>query len=573
MKLLKTPKITKLREEHLILPVKIGVEQTTNLDFNRFRYIGAPKVRQIQTGKVILANREEEAFKWFNAFKNANEYSDVTLHGYFSDLTFYIKLTDDANLLADSKQGVELLEMTLVEHIRLGKHSVGWARKMLSGVRTTFQLFGWSVINKFSSYPIFKQESTPTPAYSDNEIKRILKLLNSLFTQLYEQINNDLAMHINTSSRKKIGAANFEGINIDVSGVITKCFCLGYFLMSYYTWANSSCLLKLKRPQQKNTANGKWFSQSVEKKRAGKFVTIELGDNNSTIIPKHGLRLVERLLKLSTLVSPDDNRLFSACIEGSIRPLEANLLTQFTNWIIKSFNLKADNGWPLRLQAQRFSVTGSNRYLSMTGDQVGTAILLNNTPDVVRKHYSSGNEHDNNMQLQAISRVLEGVTKCKSVDDAINYSKNKMGIEVLPYEAFINKYIGIKKPEKVIIGTGCKDPFSQQSARYNKKHSSLVKGNSSLACADILKCFECENQVIIEEVDDIWCLLSFKETLLYAQYDHLDGTQYRRNFSKIISNVEEVCFRVSPKVRRLAERKLSSDGRHPLWPEGHNLVF
>ena len=196
MKLLKTPKITKLREEHLILPVKIGVEQTTNLDFNRFRYIGAPKVRQIQTGKVILANREEEAFKWFNAFKNAN----------------------------DSKLGVELLEMTLVEHIRLGKHSVGWARKMLSGVRTTFQLFGWSVINKFSSYPIFKQESTPTPAYSDNEIKRILKLLNSLFTQLYEQINNDLAMHINTSSRKKIGTANFEGINIDVSGVITKCF-------------------------------------------------------------------------------------------------------------------------------------------------------------------------------------------------------------------------------------------------------------------------------------------------------------------------------------------------------------
>jgi hypothetical protein len=573
MKELINSKKFKLRMEHLILSVKVGVERTTNLDFNRFRYLGAPKVRQIRTENVVLANREKEVLKWFNAFQNANEYSDVTLHGYFSDLTFYIKLTDDANLAANSKQGVELLEITLVEHVRLGKHSVGWARKLLSGIRTTFQLFGWDVINAFSAYPIFKREVIPTPAYSDNEIKIILKLLNSLFSQLYGQIINDLTSHITISGSKKTGTLSYDGINITVAGVITKCFCLGYFLMSYYTWANSSCLLKLNRPQQKDTENGKWFSQSVEKKRAGKFVTIELGDNNSTIIPKHGLHFIERLLKLSVLVAPDDNRIFSACIGGTIRPLEANLLTQFTNWTIKSFNLMADNGWPLRLQAQRFRVTGSNRYLSVTGDQVGTALLLNNTPDVVRTHYSSGNEHENNMQLQAISRVLEGITKCESVDDAITYSKNKMGIEVLPYEAFINKYIGIKKPEKVIIGTGCKDPFSEQSQRYNRKHNHSSQVNSSLACADILKCFECENQVIIEEVDDIWCLLSFKEALKDAQYDHLDGTQYRRNFSQTISNVDEACFHVSPKIRRLAERKLSSEGRHPLWPEGHNLVF
>jgi hypothetical protein len=563
----------KYREDHLILAVKVGVEQTTNLDFNRFRYTGVPKVREIKKGSVSLANREDEVLRWFTVFKNANEYSDVTLHGYFGDLTFYINLTDNANLSSCSKQGVELFEMVLIEHVRLGKHSVGWARKVLSGVRTIFQLFGWDVSNTFSSYPIFKREGTPTPAYSDNEIKIILKLLNSLFSQLYKQICDDLELHLSTSSRKRIGLLSFNGVNIEVAGVITKCFCIGYFLMSYYTWANSSCLLKLNRPQQKSASNGKWFSQTVEKKRAGKFVTIELGDNNSTIIPKHGLNLIERLIKLSNLVAVDENRLFSACIEGSVRPLEANLLTQFTNWLVKAFNLKADNGWPLRLQAQRFRVTGSNRYLSITGDQIGTSILLNNTPNVVRQHYSSGNEHDNNMQLQAISRVLEGVAKCKSVDDAMIYTKEKMGIEVLPYEAFINKYSGFKKPEKVIIGTGCKDPFSEQSDRFNKKHRSIVKGEKNLACADILKCFDCENQVIIEEIEDIWCLLSFKEALLDARYDHVDGRQHHRNFSKIIEKVQEACFRVSPKVRRLAERKLSTNGRHPLWPEGHNLVF
>jgi hypothetical protein len=556
----------------LKLKVKNGVEQTAILNFNRFRYIGVPKSRQLDNENLIVANRDNQVRSWYVAFSNANDYSDVTLFGYFNDLSFYIALIDTNDFKPDSKEAVDLLEVTLVDHVRLGKHSIGWARKMHSGIRSIFHIFGWETRGYFSDYPLFKREFMPTPAYSDSELKTILKLLNSLFFQLESHISQNLNMHLSAGSRKKTVTLKYDVHTVSASGAINKYFSIGYFLMSYYTWANMTSLLKLKRPKKNQTDSGDWYSESVEKKRARKFVTVELGDNNSTLVPSHSLKTIESIIGMSLKVAPDINRLFHVSINGQIKALEANYLTQFTNWLIKNFALKGDNDWPLRLQAQRFRVTGSNKYLDLTNDSLSTSLLLNNTPDVLRKHYSTGNEGDNERQLQAVSRVLEGAAKCKNVEEAIENTKEAMDVEILPYDAFINRFTGIGKPEKTVIGTGCKNSFSGKAEKYNKKHKQLIKQEGTLACADILKCFGCENQVIIEEVDDIWCLLSFKEALIEASHEHANAQHFRKNFSGLLNSLERACFRVSPKIRRKAESKLSH-GRHPLWETGLNLEY
>lgn len=562
-----------INDAELKLKVQNGVEQTANLNFNRFRYIGVPKSKQLKNKTFIFAERDLDVKHWFKAFATANDYSDTTLFGYFNDLCFYVALIDSTDYLLDSQVAVDFFEVTLVEHVRLGKHSVGWARKMHSGMRSIFQMFDWKTKGVFSDYPLFKREFMPTPAYSDNEIKRILQLLNSLFSQLHQHITNNLMMHLNAKSREKTITLEYDIHSISTSGAITKYFCIGYFLMSYYTWANMTSLLNLKRPKKLQTETGNWYSESVEKKRARKFVTVELGDNNSTIVPKHGLTLIERILELSIKVAPDKNKLFHASIKGEIKALEANHLSQFTNWLIKNFNLMGDNDWPLRLQAQRFRVTGSNRYLDLTNDQFATSAILNNTPDVLRKHYSSGNELDNDKQLQAVSRVLEGAAKCNSVEDAIEKAKKAMDVEILPYDAFIKKFANLGQPEKTIIGTGCKNTLSLQAKKYNRKNKQLLKDEKSLACADILKCFGCENQVIIEEVDDIWCLLSFREALIESSHEHVNALHFQKNYAAILNSLERAFFRVSLKVRRRAEKKLMSFGRHPLWGKGLNMVF
>ena len=557
----------------LRLKVLIGVERESIIDFNRLRYIGAPKNSDIRIGKVEFANRDEQVITWYRKFSNANQFTDITLNGYFCNLTFYVALIDNASLELDSREAVELFEATLIEHVRLGKHSVGWARKVHSGLKTLFRLLNWSSIEHFSVYPIFRNESLPTPAYSDTEIKRILKLLMRLFNQLHKSLLEDIEYHLNANNRQKTVELNYLQYSVKVSGAITKYFCLSYFLMSYYTWANMFCLLKLKRPQKMQTDSGIWYSQIVEKKRARKFVNIELGGNGSAIIPKYGLSVLEKITKVSILVSPNKNRLFHAMLRGKIIALESNHLTAFTNWLIKNFDLKGDNGWPLRLQSQRFRVTGSSRFLSYTNDPIAASTLLGNTPNVVSKHYSSGNEHENNTQLQAVSRVLENSAKCNSVEEAIRKTKKDLNIEVLPYDEFIRKFTGIANPEKTIIGTGCKDPFSARVTKYNRQNTELVSDEKTIACADIAYCFQCENQVIVEEVDDIWCLLSFKEALEDSRHDHESLSHFKRNYGETITRIEHACFRVSPKIRRKAEKKLRLEGRHPLWSNELNLDF
>ncbi len=120
--------------QYLKLKVRKGVEQTAYLNFNRFRYVGVPKVKRLNDDDLIGANRDTEVKSWFLAFSNANEYSDITLFGYFNDLSFYVALIDTTTYPLHSKEAVDRFEATLVDHVRLGKHSIGCARKMSSGI-------------------------------------------------------------------------------------------------------------------------------------------------------------------------------------------------------------------------------------------------------------------------------------------------------------------------------------------------------------------------------------------------------------------------------------------------------
>lgn len=79
--------------------------------------------------------------------------------------------------------------------------------------------------------------------------------------------------------------------------------------------------------------------------------------------------------------------------------------------------------------------------------------------------------------------------------------------------------------------------------------------------------------MLVEEVDDIWCLLSFYEALEDAKEDHLNMSHFKNNFDRVLSKIKQVLFSIDLKVRRQAERKLHTNGRHPFWPDTLNLVL
>lgn len=557
----------------LRLSLKMGISKTAYFDFERLRYLEVPRLKDIPKAKH--ANRDDRVNEWFEIFRDYNEYTDQTKNGFLHDFTKYVKFCDINNVEVESSIAVEIWERHLINQVRVHAISVNSARKLISTMKSILTLFDCPVFDWFSKYPIFRSELNPTNAYSDVELTKLVRSLKTLQHQLGKHIKENPQLHLAASPNTFTATYSDNSRRLNVCAVITKYFCASFFLMAYYTWANMTSILNMKKPKRRNGASGIWYEQSVLKNRANKFVTIAIGENNSTHIPKHALRFMENLLEISSLIKTDDDHLFFQSRLGVISTLEASHLQTFTNWLCKHFELKDDYGQSLRPEAKRFRATGSSKYIALTNNVTEASLILGNTPNTIHRHYTRGNESENNMQLQAVAHTLEGAVRCGEIQDAKEKTRNILKVEVLPYESFIQKYSPTnQKPERSPIGTGCTDPFGDKADKYRRKINFSPKALdvSNLACADILNCFFCTNQVVIEEVDDIWCLLSFKCSLEESRANHLNRSQFKNNFEEILHRVNQVLFRIDPKIRRQAERKLK-EKRHPLWPEDLNFLI
>jgi len=557
--------------EGLRLELEAGIATTSVIDFNRFRFYGVPVKHDIE--KSINANRDALVEKWYQCFNNNNEYADRTLHGYIHDFIKFVRVCDEPKINPESKDAVILWERHLVEQVRLNGMKVNSARKLISSIKSILGLLNDAAKSWFSAHSIFRSEINPTKSYSDKELSQLLKLFHSLFRQLTKQILNQTNIHLSANSSKKTAVFEYNGNSIPIAGAVTKCFCLGYYLLSYFTLSNSTTLLKMVKVEKNENNNHIWFEQSVLKPRANKFVSISIGDNGTFHVPKYALRFFENLLKLSQAISPSKHLLFQAT-KNKVAPLEANHLSTFSKWVQSTFNLKDDSGNLLKPTNRKFRASGSYRYLMLTGSEIETSILLGNTPQVLKRHYSSGNEGENNNQLMATALTLENAVKCSGIEKAKEQTRLQLNLEILPYEDFIGKYTSTFG-QRTSIGTACKNPHADEAKKYQRKVNFNPKDFDvqNLACSDITNCFFCKNQVIIENIDDIWCLMSFKESVLDSKEFHLNENQFQKNFSELLNQIELILYKISPVIRRKAETKLTSVGRHPIWPEDINIDF
>lgn len=557
--------------EGLRLSLETGIASTSVIDFNRLRFLGVP-IRQ-KLSKSINANRDGSVYRWYNCFKNDNEYADRTLHGYIQDFIKYIRVCDGHRVEPESEGAVILWERHLVEQVRLNGMNVNSARKLISSIKTILRLLNQDYKSWFSAHSIFRSEINPTKSYSDNELAQLLKVFYPMFRQLSKQIIKQPELYLSDRSRKKNAIFVYKSHTIEVSGAINKCFSVAYYLLSYFTLSNCSSLLKMVKVERNENNEYIWFEQSVLKPRANKFVSISIGDNGTFHVPKYALRFFEQLLQLSNIVSTNKH-LLSQLTNNQIRPLESQDLSAFSKWFQTTFSLKDDNGDLLKPTNRKFRASGSYRYLMLTGSNIDTSILLGNTPQVLSRHYSSGNEGENNNQLLATALTLENSVKCTDINSAKEQTKKELNIEILPYEKFISKYAGTQG-QKTAIGTACKNPHSEKTDKFQRKMNFNPKSFSvkNLACSDISNCFFCKNQVVIEDVDDIWCLMSFKLSVIDSKVFHANEDQFQKNFSEVIKKIDLVLFKVNPVIRRKSENKLNLIGRHPMWPEDINRDF
>ena len=555
---------------HLSVSMLNSSNALVRLDFNRFRYFGMPLTKNIKKGKVKYAKRDDLAQRLYNVIVGNETVGTSTKIAIFSAARSHIIHCDMNGLIPFSEAAVISVLQHNSARQRRGEIKDSSETNIRASISTLLKWMELPVTSWLSVIPSSgKTQHVPIKGYSDSDLKRMIPLLRGLFKQLHQQFVSLPELHLKAGKKKATMTFQWNGKQYLVSAGINKMFCAATFLLSYYTWSNSSVLYQLKRPQTvSHKLSDDWYQMPAFKRRAFKTLTVEIGDHDQLEVPKYALQFFDQLLEASRLLDPrPDSWLLLSNIHGQPVAMNGGKLHEFkVGFLERYFPMKDSQGERLLPGVQRFRATGSQLTLARRG-LMHAALLLDNTPQVIKLAYSGGNPHENNQMNRDISHTLEQTVRDRQ---GVSAAKKKVceaqKVEVLAYEAYMQRAM---PPIRSASGSYCQTNDKERAQRFTTRarHRGLLVEGELLACADLLACWQCEHQVLVESVSDLWCVLSFRECLEESSYLHLDDLHHQKNFGQVMINIDARLKLINNKVLRQAQRKLVKDGRHPLWPD------
>lgn len=560
--------------EQLCIPIINGANTHTLLDFNRFRYLGVPKTHEIKKGGMQLLNRDDVAQRMFIAITGREDASPATKGNIFlaarRHFVFCDGYTPPLSPLSEAAF-VKELEYNSIRQ-RRGEIKDSTETRLRTDLSSLYQWQNLSVKNITpQSLRSRCTQAEPTRGYSDGDLKKLLPLLRGIFKQLYTQFIEDPEYHITASSNAATMTFSWNGKTYPVCGGVSKIFYSATFLLSYYAWSNSTILYSLKRPAiSSHTPSKNWFQMPAFKRRAFKTITVEIGEHNRLEIPKYAAQFFDQLMTASKLVDPGPDGLLLPAYSTRtkrVQMMTGCLLNDFkANWLARHFPMTDERGKKLWPVPRRFRATGSHLTLARKG-AVDAALLLDNTPRTIEMAYSSGNPHENDKMNRDTSHTLEQIVRDRQgIESAKQKVRDAQKVEVLAYE----KYIKLASPPtRSAHGSYCKDSMGDMAEKftYRSRQHGLITEAEKLACADLLKCWSCKHQVLVESITDLWCVLSFRECLEESASLHIDIIHYQKNFGETIANIDIRLKSLNSKIVQQARRKLETEGRHPLWAD------
>jgi uncharacterized damage-inducible protein DinB len=544
-----------------------------NCDFNRFRYCNLPSTQVLKSGELPpLAGRDNFVFQLKALFdkqlgEGASKHTYLTI---FQHSYVYLKWCDSQHHEAFTQASLEEYFQHLHLRVRRGEIKNRTYTNRRSVLSTLFHLLNlprrW-----FDNIPILPKNDTESyEAYSQSDLKQLLPFLRALFKQTSTQFLDSPQKHIKASKNKPTMKFVWKGTTYQLCGAISKMMAAATYLLSYYTYSNTSVLLSLTRPKAFSTTTQEiWYSMPSFKRRAFKIVHVEMGEHTLDI-PKYSMQFFDTLLTVSRAIDNSDNApLLQTCIINKKYPVNSTLLQSFNKiWLFKYFKFTDQRGRDLRPVISRFRETGSQLTRYFQGD-IAQNILLDNTQSVRDRHYSTGNRHENQGMIQDTALIRQQQAMDKS---SAKEAQAALQIEVLMIDESQKSHI--PQLSRTPSGGSCSNPFGEKSKSFNRKASQHQLSNGEkLACAELLSCFGCPSQVVVQSVSDIWCLLSFKECIEESLYLHLDASHYRKNFEKTIRFIDDnIIHRLKKEIVKQAENKLNEEGRHPLWLEAESVL-
>ncbi|HAS6175377.1 TPA: hypothetical protein RQJ73_001459 [Vibrio vulnificus] len=510
--------------------------------FKRLSYYKCPSIRSggsgdkslkgsgELSGELIHMNRDEFVRDSYNLFRTAideKEISAQTARAYFYELTYYVTTLDELGV----EVSFSLSTMKLYMSHRKGLTRRGAIKKGTLNRSRTFLIF---VLHSLSRDADIKElevvkgvsrSKKKTEVLSDEDHSDYYRLLLTAYKKYLPHLSTEIQPEYcyiynesivknmeaddgkpfhdeNSISKHRANSIRRIKSSHDYRNIVSK---IALAIIARTTGINASPLILLKKKHvkvKKITANKYAFDLKPFKGRVNFEQQVF-----TTGFSKRDKEFIESWLQVSSMIDNSaESYLFPYITEtGSMDHLPLTSLKDI-NRALAPYDLETVTFRNLR-------ATRSSKVYRATGSVLHAAQANRNSVQTTAFSYTNAPEEVVQLELAGALIVREKTMHGEDKASVINEVKNTFKDPLSDYE--YQQKIG-RKASKTTIGVRCSNPFDPEKvAKSMRKLSSIgtVTDDEPQSCLDFLECFECDNHVLISEVDDIHLMLSFKDAI------------------------------------------------------------
>lgn len=240
-----------------------------------------------------------------------------------------------------------------------------------------------------------------------------------------------------------------------------------------------------------------------------------------------------------------------------------------TNKLLKKLGLNS-------ISSTKFRKTKLDALFRVTESVYLVAMSANNSMKVISKTYSNGVESVHEKNLAASMDATFKIAKGNDFDTSLSEAKYNFSDILDDYEyKNLRKNKNRTHESRTPIGVRCNDNTKGAAKVISKslKRQGLNVADEESICTDFLGCFECSEHALVASIDDIWLMLSFKDTLQQLQQLPAVNSMPESRYMNIFNTIEGVLkrFYEKSKTNYLAAEEKHKASAHPMYSNALSL--
>ncbi|WP_125561454.1 hypothetical protein [Pseudoalteromonas rubra] len=421
---------------------------------------------------------------------------------------------------------------------------------------------------------LFKGCTLPKKAdvYSESDFKLII----SVVSNIYFGCSGILKEHVERSNDKKRSfslSSCCETLEADIKHL---CISFDYvqkhplywfmhsafILFVIYTWSNEKQLLDLQADNLGVSDDGV-ESCFLYKGRANKFIRLNIGVSGLEA-DKKGIDffkdffevrkcILEYLKERGSVIGHDGLFFVQNRLDEELRKFKLCSAIFLDHPISKELKSRSIYLQSVSCRALRKSIEQYVDYKLQ--DPFLTTSKAQHTWQTYLKNYSSGNVKDSRSNItDALRELTEKANSMESRND----------------RKALAEYLDIclvqgGSMQHQLNGLGCadKEGHSNSSKSFEKKQKKMNR--TPKLCADLSNCVNCSHCVVVENVDAIYNLLSFKELIEFNKPVFIGSSKAVENYELKLRKIDLFLSLVDPVVLAKAKKKLAHEGVYEVW--------